>query len=316
MKEKLQLALLTFLLKAIAIWPLRVLYVLSDLIYPLVYYVAGYRREVVRKNLTHSFPEKTEQEIKEIEKNFYRHFCDYVMETVKLMHISDEEMRRRMRFTNPEYIEQLRSDGRPIFLYLGHQANWEYIISVTMWINPGMTAGQIYHPLSNKVMDKLIYRLRSRFNTVGIPQKQALRSIITMVRNGEQPILGFIADQRPPRRPEPEWMTFLNQDTPIITGGEAMGRKLNAHFIYGCMKCVRRGYYELTFQPITPVEGEEFGYSKQYMRMLEQDIKAQPHLYLWTHKRWKWKKGAPSNSPKGENSDSTETANSKIVNKL
>ena len=290
MKEKLQLALLTFLLKAIAIWPLRVLYVLSDLIYPLVYYVVGYRREVVRKNLTNSFPEKTEQEIKEIEKNFYRHFCDYVMETVKLMHISDEEMRRRMRFTNPEYIEQLRSDGRPIFLYLGHQANWEYIISITMWTSPEFTAGQIYHPLTNKVMDKLIYRLRSRFNTVGIPQKHALRTIITMVRDGKHPLLGFIADQRPPRRPEPEWITFLNQDTPIITGGEAMGRKLNAHFIYGCMKCVRRGYYELTFQPIAPAEGEEFGYSKQYMRMLEQDIKAQPHLYLWTHKRWKWKR--------------------------
>ena len=290
MKEKITLALLTFTLKAIAIWPLRILYVLSDLIYPLVYYIAGYRREVVRKNLENSFPEKSEKEICEIEKRFYRHFCDYVLETVKLLHISDEEMRRRMRFTNPEYIEQLRSDGRPIFLYLGHQANWEYIISITMWTSPEFTAGQIYHPLSNKVMDKLIYRLRSRFNTVGIPQKQALRAIITMVRDGKHPLLGFIADQRPPRRPEPEWMTFLNQDTPIITGGEAMGRKLNAHFVYGSMKCVRRGYYELTFQPIVPIEGEEYGYSKQYMRMLEQDIKEQPHLYLWTHKRWKWKR--------------------------
>jgi KDO2-lipid IV(A) lauroyltransferase len=290
MREKLQLALLTFTLKAIAIWPLRVLYVLSDLIYPLVYYIVGYRREVVRKNLESSFPEKSEKDIREIEKRFYRHFCDYVLETVKLMHISDEEMRRRMRFTNPEYIEQLRSDGRPIFLYLGHQGNWEYIISITMWTSPEFTAGQIYHPLSNKVMDKLIYRLRSRFNTVGIPQKQALRAIITMVRDGKHPLLGFIADQRPPRRPEPEWMTFLNQDTAIITGGEAMGRKLNAHFVYGSMKCVRRGYYELTFQPIVPVEGEEYGYSKQYMRMLEQDIKEQPHLYLWTHKRWKWKR--------------------------
>ena len=206
------------------------------------------------------------------------------------MHISDKEMCRRMRFTNPEYIEQLRSDGRPIFLYLGHQGNWEYIISITMWIHPNLTAGQIYHPLSNKVMDKLIYRLRSRFHSLGIPQKQALRTIITMARDGKQSLWGFIADQRPPRRPEPEWMTFLNQDTAIITGGEAMGRKLNAHFVYGSMKCVRRGYYELTFQPIVPVEGEEYGYSKQYMRMLEQDIKEQPHLYLWTHKRWKWKR--------------------------
>ena len=245
---------------------------------------------MVRKNLESSFPEKSEKEIREIEKRFYRHFCDYVLETVKLMHISDEEMRRRMRFTNPEYIEQLRSDGRPIFLYLGHQGNWEYIISITMWIHPDLTAGQIYHPLSNKVMDKLIYRLRSRFHSLGIPQKQALRTIITMARDGKQSLWGFIADQRPPRRPEPEWMTFLNQDTAIITGGEAMGRKLNAHFVYGSMKCVRRGYYELTFQPIIPVEGEEYGYSKQYMRMLEQDIKEQPHLYLWTHKRWKWKR--------------------------
>ena len=290
MKEKITLALLTVVFKAIAIWPLWVLYILSDLIYPLIYYVARYRREVVRKNLTNSFPEKTEQEIKEIERKFYRHFCDYVVETMKLMHISDEEMRRRMQFTNPEYIEQLRSDGRPIFLYLGHQANWEYIISVTMWISPELSAGQIYHPLNNKVMDKLIYRLRSRFNTLGIPQKQTLRTVLSMSREGKHLILGLIADQRPPRRPEPEWMTFLHQDTPIITGGETMGTKLNAHFIYGSMKCLRRGYYELTFHPINPVEGEEFGYSKQFMRMLEQDIKEQPHLYLWTHKRWKWGK--------------------------
>ena len=300
MREKLQLALLTFTLKAIAIWPLRVLYVLSDLIYPLVYYIVGYRREVVRKNLESSFPEKSEKEIREIEKRFYRHFCDYVLETVKLMHISDEEMRRRMRFTNPKLIEQQRGDGRPIFLYLGHQANWEYIISITMWTSPEFTAGQIYHPLSNKVMDKLIYRLRSRFNTVGIPQKQALRAIITMVRDGKHPLLGFIADQRPPRRPEPEWMTFLNQDTPIITGGEVMGVKLGAHFIYGSMRCVRRGYYEITLHPIEPIEGEEFGYSKQYMRMLEQDIKAQPHMWLWTHKRWKWKRETHPTPPSRE----------------
>ena len=302
MKEKIQLALLTFALKAIAIWPYGVLYALSSLIYPLVYYVVGYRRIVVHANLVNSFPEKSEQEIRQIEKRFYRHFCDYVMETVKLMHISDEEMRRHMRFTNPEYIEQLRSDGRPIFLYLGHQANWEYIISVTMWISPELSAGQIYHPLSNKIMDKLIYRLRSRFNSVGIPQKQTLRTVLTMLREGKQPILGLIADQRPPRRPEPEWMTFLHQDTAIITGGEVMGTKLNAHFIYGSMKCVRRGYYELTFHPINPVEGEEFGYSKQFMRMLEQDIKEQPHLYLWTHKRWKWgRMGAPLSSPQSPN---------------
>ena len=306
MKEKLQLALLTFALKAIAIWPYRVLYALSSLIYPIVYYVVGYRRKVVRKQLTDSFPEKSEREIVEIEKKFYRHFCDYVMETVKLMHISDEEMRRRLRFTNPELIEQLRGDGRPFFIYLGHQCNWEYVISITMWIHPDLAACQIYHPLSNKAMDKLMYRLRSRFNSVGIPQKQTLRAILTMIREGKQPLLGLIADQRPLRNPEPEWMPFLHQETAIITGGETMGRKLDAHFIYGSMKCVRRGYYEITFQPITPIEGEEFSYSKQYMRLLEKDIQTQPHMWLWTHRRWKWGRRVPSNSPKGEDSSSAK----------
>lgn len=290
MKEKILFALVNFSLKAIAILPYSVLYLLSSMIYPILYYLVRYRRKIVHSNLVNSFPEKSEKEIIDIEKKFYRHFCDYVMETLKLLHISDDEIRRRMRFTNSEFIEELRNDGRPIFLYLGHQGNWEYIISITLWMDPSITAYQIYHPLSNKVMDKLIYRLRSRFNSVGIPQKQAVRTILTLVRDGKHVLVGLIADQRPPHIPEPEWTTFLNQETGIITGGEAMGRKVDAHFIYGSVKCVKRGYYEITFHQIEPIEGEDFSYSKQYLRMLEKDIIAQPHMWLWSHNRWRFKK--------------------------
>ena len=290
MMDKVKVALLTVALKAVAIWPYWVLHAFSSVLYPIVYYVARYRRAVTRRNLQNAFPERPVKEIVEIEKAFYRHFCDYVVETLKLMHISDKQMRCHMRFTNPELIEQLRADGRPIFLYLGHQCNWEYVISITMWTHPDFQAVQIYHPLKNKSMDKVMYHLRSRFNSVGVPQRQTLRAVLTMIREGKQPLLGLIADQRPPRKPEPEWMEFLHQDTPIITGGEVMGRKLDAHFVYGSMRCVRRGYYELTFQPIEPVEGEEYGYSKQYMRMLEKDIIAQPHMWLWTHNRWSMKR--------------------------
>ena len=291
MKDKMKYALLWVAIKAVAIWPYWVLHAISSVLYPIIYYVVWYRRAVVIKNLTNAFPEKSASEIAKIEKDFYRHFCDYLVETVKLMHISDEQMKRHMRFVNPELIEQLRQDGRPIFLYLGHQGNWEYVISITMWIHPNLAAVQVYHPLKDKVMDRLMYRLRSRFNSVGVSQKQTLRAVLGMMREGRQPLLGLIADQRPNRRPDPVWMEFLHQDTPIITGGEVMGRKLDAHFVYGSMRCVRRGYYELTFCPIEPVEGEECGYSKQYMRMLEQDIKAQPHMWLWTHKRWSMKRG-------------------------
>lgn len=285
-----QLALLTFFLKSVAIWPYRVLYFISDLLYPLLYHVIRYRRKVVHANIANSFPEKSEKEIIKIEKQFYRHFCDYVLETVKLMHVSDEEMRKRMRFTNIGIIEEMRKDGRPFFVYLGHQGNWEYVTSISLWVDPSLSGCQIYHPLSSKVMDKLMYRLRNRFNTVGIPQKNTLRTILTMMKEGKQPLLGLIADQRPQRYPEPEWTTFLNQDTPIITGGETLGRKLNAHFIYGSIKCIRRGYYEITLQPIVPVEGEEYSYSKQYMRLLEKDIREQPHMWLWSHKRWSIKR--------------------------
>lgn len=292
MADKIKLALLTLALKAVAIWPYGVLHTFSALVYPLVYHVVRYRRKVVRGNLHGAFPDKTEKEIVKIEKDFYRHFCDYVFETLKLMHISDEQMRQHMRFTNPEVIEQLRTDGRPIFLYLGHQCNWEYVISITMWTHPSLKAVQVYHPLTSKSMDRLMYRLRSRFNSVGVAQKQTLRAVLTMLKEGQQLVLGLIADQRPSRNAEPVWMEFLNQDTPIITGGEVMGRKLDAHFVYGSMRCVRRGYYELTFYPIVPVEDEEYGYSKQYMRMLEKDIIAQPHMWLWTHKRWSMKRNS------------------------
>lgn len=290
MKDKILLALLTFLLKSVAIWPYRILYIISDLVYPILYYIIRYRRKVVHSNLVNSFPEKSEKEILSIEKKFYRHFCDYVMETVKLFHISDEQMKKRMHFTNSELIEELRSDGRPFFIYLGHQGNWEYVTSISLWIHPSLKGCQIYHPLSNKIMDKLMYRLRSRFNTLGIPQKNTLRAILSMMKEGKQPLLGLISDQRPQRYPEPEWMTFLNQDTPIITGGETLGRRLDAHFIYGSIKCVRRGYYEITLSKIEPSKEEDFPYSKQYMRMLEADIRNQPHMWLWSHKRWSFKR--------------------------
>jgi KDO2-lipid IV(A) lauroyltransferase len=244
----------------------------------------------VHSNLVNSFPEKSEKEIRSIEKKFYRHFCDYVMETVKLFHISDEQMKKRMHFTNSELIEELRSDGRPFFIYLGHQGNWEYVTSISLWIHPSLKGCQIYHPLSNKIMDKVMYRLRSRFNTLGIPQKNTLRAILSMMKEGKQPLLGLISDQRPQRYPEPEWMTFLNQDTPIITGGETLGRRLDAHFIYGSIKCVRRGYYEIALSKIEPSKEEDFPYSKQYMRMLEADIRNQPHMWLWSHKRWSFKR--------------------------
>ena len=289
MGEKVALCILNGIFKSIALLPLPVLYAISDFLYYITYYIARYRRKVVRKNLLKSFPEKSEKEILDIEKKFYRHFTDYVVETVKLLHISDEEMRRRMVFTNVCELEKVRGDGNPIFLYIGHYCNWEYIPSITMWLKEGLEPCQVYHPLKNKVMDKFFLKLRSRFHSVSMSQQQTLRVILTMLRSGKQPILGLIADQHPKKRDSKVWMRFLNQETALITGGETMGRRMNAHFFYCHFKCTKRGYYEMTFTRINPVESDEFSVTKQYMQMLEANIKEAPQYWLWSHNRWKYK---------------------------
>ena len=288
MLDRFFLGIINFIFKGIARLPFSALYVISDFLYYLVYYVVRYRRKMTRRNIARSFPEATDKELRSIEKKFYRHFADSMVETIKLLHITDDEMRRRFRFKNIEVIEYLRSDGRPVFLYLGHYANWEYVTSITLWLKEGYDGFQVYHPLKNKVMDKFFYDLRSRFHTVSLPQKMAPRAILKSARAGKQPILGLIADQRPHWGQAGTWIDFLNQKTPIITGGEAMGQRLNAHFVYFKIDCVRRGYYEVTISQLIPDEKEEFSVSKQFMKLLEKDIQAAPQYWLWSHNRWKF----------------------------
>ena len=149
-------------LRIVALLPLRILYILSDLLYPLVYYIGRYRLHIVRKNLKNAFPQNTPQERKAIERRFYRHFCDYFFETIKLLHISDDEMRRRMQFVNAELLESTLNSGRSVIMMLGHYGNWEYISSISLWINtPNTRLGQIYRPLKNEWFDRLFLKIRS-----------------------------------------------------------------------------------------------------------------------------------------------------------
>lgn len=289
--HKVSAFLLRILLTALALLPLRALYVLSSVCYYLLYYCVRYRRRLVRTNLTRAYPEKSSVEIKTLEKQFYRHFCDYVVETIKLLHISDEEMRRRLRFVNIDIVERLRADGRPFFVYLGHYGNWEYVTSITLWCQPGLDACQVYHPLSGKAMDEVMLKLRTRFHSFGIPQVDTFRTLLRMKGEGRQALLGLIADQRPAKKHHEVWTTFLRQPTALITGTERIGQRLDAHFLYGDVEVVKRGYYTLTIKEILPDEKEDFSISRQYMRLLEQTIDRAPQYYLWTHNRWKWQPG-------------------------
>ena len=269
--------------------PLSVHYVLSDLLYLIIYRLVGYRRKLVRRHLADSFPEKGEQERRRIERDFYHWFCDYLVETVKLLTISREELRRRMVFRGTETIDQVIADGQSCAVYLGHYCNWEWITSLPLWVSPQAQCGQIYHVLENKEFDRLFLTLRQRMGAVCIPMAETLRRLIQYRQQGQQVVIGYISDQVPFWNNIHHWCQFLNHDTPVLTGTERLARQTGHAVFYLDVRRLRRGYYEAEFRLITrePKQLGEYELTDIYFRELEASIRRDPSCYLWTHNRWK-----------------------------
>lgn len=274
-----------------ALLPFGMLYVLSDILCFFVYKVIGYRLKVVRQNLAACFPDKTEEERRVIERRFYRHFCDYFVETIKLLHISDEEMRKRMQFDNLELVRELMVRGNSVLMYLGHYCNWEWVTSITLGFKGEemVQLGEIYKPLKNKAMDNLFLKIRSRFGSLGIPKSDTLRVIVKLRRERKQTIIGFIADQTPSVRNIHYWTNFLNQDTPVFTGVERIAKQTGFAVTYLDIEKVKRGHYKASVRLITnrPQDEPEFKITEDYARAMEKTILREPAYWLWTHKRWK-----------------------------
>jgi KDO2-lipid IV(A) lauroyltransferase len=284
----------------ISLLPLRMLYILSDLVYPIV--KRTYRRKVVDDNLAKSFPEKTEEERDKIANNFYHILCDYFAEDTKLFSMSKKEMMKRMTFSGLEHIKNGFDNGKDyMFAYLGHFGNWEWIASLQYWM-PYAHCSQIYHPLYNKVSDRIFLKLREQYGGECIPMKKTLRRILEIKRNGENVVVGFISDQQPKWESIHHFTPFLNRETAVFTGTEVLAKKLGAMVYYAHVTRPRRGYYHCEFVPMThtPAEYPDFDLTDQYMKMLEKDICTTPHMWLWTHKRWRrtkeeWLKRQKSN---------------------
>ena len=277
-------------LRLIARLPLAILYAFCSALWPVLYYIIRYRRKVTRQNLTRSFPEKSLKEIKAIERKTYRHICEIAVETLKQLHISDKEMQRRITITGLDLIEQIAEAGHPVFMLNGHFGNWEWAAEVVRRMKKPTVHGYIYEPLASEAIDHVMRDLRGFYGTQLIAKKQAARTILLMKRQHQSYFIGFIADQRPKRTSLNHWTTFLHQDTPYMVGAEELGRHVDAVCLYEHMEQPRRGYYHITIERLKPVEGEEYPYTMAYLRRLEQDIQEAPHLWLWTHKRWKHKR--------------------------
>lgn len=273
----------------LSLLPLRVHYVVSDVIFLLLYHILGYRKKVVRTNLQTSFPEKSQEELKQIERDFYHFFCDYMVESVKMMTISEQEMRRRMVFKNMEAVDSILAEGQSIALYLGHYCNWEWVTSLPLWLPANIQPGQIYHPIENHLTDQLFLRARQHFNSLCIPMHDTLRRLLEFSKNNRPMIIGYISDQKPHWVNIHHWVDFLNHDTPVLTGTERIVRKLNHAVLYIDMQRKRRGYYEAELKLITrhPQQMHEFEITDIYYQMLEKTIRRAPAYWLWSHDRWK-----------------------------
>lgn len=290
MREKLKYALYRGLFTSLALLPFPVLYALSDGLRLIITKVMKYRRNVIRTNLRNSFPEKSEAELLEIEKDFYSQFADNIVETAKLLHISDRQVDKRIQVEGGELVDRLIGEGHPVVLYLGHYANWEYVPAVVRHFTKPQLCAQVYKPLRDKAFDRLMLKVRSRFNPVSVKQEKVFRTMLGWYRDKEPFIIGFIADHRANGSVSHHTTTFLGQPTHFSPGGEEIGNRVNAAYLYLDVEKPRRGHYKFTVKPIEPasLEGDS-PYTRRYMEMLEATIRRRPGLWLWSHRRWLYK---------------------------
>ncbi len=272
--------------------PFFLLYLLSDTLYAIFYYVLGYRKEVVLTNLHNAFPDKTDAEINKIAKQYYHYLCDLFLETFKTLTISKKTMLKHLYFS-PEaklLFEKLAVENKSIILVMGHLGNWEWAgNSFSLLCKHQLYV--IYHPLSNKKFDGLMYHMRTRFGTKLIAMRNTYKDMLA--NRGELNATAFIADQTP----SPEnayWTTFLNQDTPVYKGTEVIARKINNPIVYANVKRIKRGHYEIFAELLVeePAKTRDGEISELHTRRLEKDIIAQPETWLWSHKRCKHKRPA------------------------
>ncbi len=278
----------TFFLSIMAALPLSVLYFFSTFLYYILYYIIGYRKNVVYKNLKNSFPEKSDEERKIIAKKFYRYFADLIVEIVKMKTISRQEMSKRVSVINPELVANFLNNGQSIMIVTGHYANWEWgIPRYALMTDQPLLA--IYKPLSNKEFEKTFNDMRIRFGGKMVVMRDTIRQIFAHKDQVHSTV--FLGDQTPTRTGSDYFIDFLNQPTLVFKGIEKIARKTNYPIVYCHIDRIKRGYYQVEFTTLVknPSETKENEITLIHSLFLENIIKRKPELWLWSHKRWKHK---------------------------
>lgn len=292
-REDFKVNLAVSALTAVARLPLGVLYLFSDIAYVVTYYLVRYRRRMVRHNLSLVYGNDDTKKLRRIERRFYRHLCDVIVETVKLLRFSDEEADRRIEVAGAGQVDEARRQGRSSVLFLGHYGNWEWVTAIVRHFHTDLRFCQLYSPLRNKVVDRIMLKIRSRFGSESLPKKQALRHLLAMERDGNHFVTGFISDQRPLGRNLHNWTRFMGLPTDYMVGGESIGDHIGAAFFYLDITKPKRGHYTIRFVPLNRIDDSPNAVTRDFMRHLERSIYREPHLWLWSHNRWKHIRKAP-----------------------
>ena len=269
--------------------PFPLLYGLSDILFFIFYYIFPYRRKVVLQNLRSSFPEKPEAEIRKIEREFYRHFCDVLVETIKLFSASQNAIESRILLVNPELLDEYFTKGKSLILVTGHYANWEWP-AVTLTSHSKHKGTGIYQRLSSKFFDKKLRQTRARFGM----ELMSTREVADFFESHQNQLCayGFINDQSPSDPKKGHWMKFLNQPTCMLTGAERYAVKYNYPILYGAITRIKRGHYRIEYIPVSdsPASEKSFFITEKCAMINESIIRKDPAYWLWTHRRWKHKK--------------------------
>lgn len=280
-----------FFFKLLAKLPFPVLYAISDFIFLISYHVIGYRKKVVLDNLKKSFPGFSESELKATQKAFHRHLCDLIVESIKLLTISEKQILERVKIKNIELPLSQIQNNQTIIVACGHTGNWEWLLQVCS-IASRCPIDAVYKPLSSRFFDNLMIKIRSRFGATPLPMNDVPRSLVkkkTMVRG-----IAMVADQTPPKSEIQFWNTFLNQETPWYVGTEKIAIMADLPVYFVGMNKIARGRYEIYFEEIAkpPYDKKDVSYSmiEKLSEKIEENIKNQPPYWLWSHRRWKHKK--------------------------
>lgn len=253
----------------------------------IMYYVIGYRRKVVKENLELVFPEKSIEERNKIAKGFFRHFCDMIVETLKVFTISEKEIRARFRVTNPELAEKYYRNNQSVLLMTGHHGNWEWSGILNNIIDHKGYA--VYKSIVNPQLDALVKKTRERFGATAVNNKKIVSVLYRSYKKGEITLTYLLSDQTPKMGHFKYHDTFLGIDVPMFTGAEELAKKLNFPVLFLKVQKVKRGYYTATFSTLAdhPKEYPDYEITRKFFDALENQIREKPEYYLWSHKRWK-----------------------------